>query len=166
VTTSPANAAPRSRLRRIESVGLVVVGVVMLVAVAAWLLFPSPSLPWTRIGWRLHAFGGPAFDPAMAQTTTEVKVYVASSPEGYIGDDVSWLATPAITYTPWGVIVTLHTSDSVPCGGKESRPLPGGGSVSCWYDVGEWVPVHLSEPLGGRALFDGSAFPPAARPYP
>lgn len=27
-------------------------------------------------------------------------------------DDDSWLATPAITYTPWSVTITLHTSDA------------------------------------------------------
>ena len=36
-----------------------------------------------------------------------------------------------------------------------------------FYDYwGLPVAVQLSEPLGGRALFDGATFPPAARPYP
>ena len=34
------------------------------------------------------------------------------------------------------------------------------------YLSGIYLPVHLSEPLGGRALFDGSSSPAAARPYP
>ena len=168
MTTSLAIAAPRTLLRRVARVGVMIFGVVTLVAVAAWLVFPSPSVPWERIGWRLQqeGFGGLGLDPTTAQTTTVVPVYVASWPEGYVGDDDSWLATPAITYTPWAVIVTLHTSDSFECAGKTARPLSGGASISCWYDTGGWVPVQLSEPLGGRALFDGSAFPPAARPYP
>lgn len=166
MTTSHAIAAPRTRLRHFARVGIMVVGVVMLVAVAAWLLLPSPSLPWERIGWQLDGFPGPAFDPTTAQTTTVIPVYIASWPAEYAADDDSWLATPAITYTPWGVIITLHASDSFGCAGKMARPLSGGASISCWYDTGGWVPVHLSEPLGGRALFDGSTLPPAARPVP
>ena len=80
---APHTAAPesRTRLRRFVSIGLVLVGVVMLVAVAAWLLLPSSSVPPVRfVGWKLvHDYGyiGPAFDPATAQTTTVIPVEVA-----------------------------------------------------------------------------------------
>jgi hypothetical protein len=174
MTTPSPPSAPRTGLRRFASVGLVVVGVLMLVGLAAWRLAPShPDLltlgadPSGRVGWTMASeLGGPAFDPTTAQTTTAIRVYVASWPSDYAADDDSWLATPAVTYTPWAVMITLHESDSFGCFGKMARPLPGGGLVSCWYDIGGWVPVQLSEPLGGRALFDGSASPPHARPYP
>ena len=78
---TPHTAAPesRTRLRRFVPIGLVLVGVVMLVAVAAWLLLPSSSVPPVRfVGWKLdYGYGGPAFDPATAQTTTVIPVEVA-----------------------------------------------------------------------------------------
>jgi hypothetical protein len=173
MTTPSTAAAPRTRLRRFASVGLVVVGVLILTGLAAWRLAPSqPNLLTLgadssgRVGWTMTSeLGGTALDPTTAQTMTAIRVYVASWPSDYAADDDSWLATPAVTYTPSAVMITLHESDSFGCFGKMARPLPGGGLVSCWYDIGGWVPVHLSEPLGGRALFDGSASPSQARPY-
>ena len=77
--------------------------------------------------------------------------------------DYSWL-TPAIASTPWSVTITLHTSDAYAnnpkCPGAGRGVLPVGVYLSPLY-----FPVHLNEPLGGRALFDGSQFPAAARPY-
>lgn len=69
--TSPAAAsAPRTRLRRYAPVGVVAVAVVIVVALAAWLLVPSPGFPSERLaGWRLnYGYLGPGFDPATAQT--------------------------------------------------------------------------------------------------
>ncbi len=152
-------SASRTRRRRFASVGLLVAGVVMVVVVAAWLLFPALSIPSARLmGWQLHGFNGTGFDPTTAQTTDVVRVAVAVWPTEYPATDDSWLATPAVTYTPWSVTITLHTSDSY-------ASLIA-GKIFGLYDTGGWVDVHLSEPLGGRALFDGSTFPPTARPYP
>jgi hypothetical protein len=160
VSTSDA-ARPRTR-RGLLSGGLVVIGAALLVSAAARLLLPS------GIEWQLHGYGGPGFDASTAQSTTVVPVYVASWPMEYGADDASWLATPSVTYTPWGVIISLHTSASLRCAGQAARALsPGVSASDCgWYDTGGWVAVHLSEPLAGRALFDGAALPPAARPYP
>jgi hypothetical protein len=44
VITSHAASAPRTRLRRIAPVGVVVVAAIIVVALAAWLLVPSPPL--------------------------------------------------------------------------------------------------------------------------
>lgn len=152
-----AAIAPRTKLRRFAPVGLVVVGTAMLVAVAAWLLFPSLSIPTSRlIGWQLQGFGGAGFDPTTAQTTTVIPIYVAQWPAEGPAQDGSWLATPAVTYTPWAVIITMQSSASYDCGPAK---------ICGWYDTGGWVEVHLTEPLGGRALFDGSKFPPESRPY-
>jgi hypothetical protein len=167
MTTPSTPSAPRTGLRRFAPTALVIVGVVTLVVVlAACLLFPSLLIPSSRLAeWQLSlGYGGPKFDPATAQTTTVIPLEVLR-PTCAPGDD-SWLGAPAITYTPWTVIITIHTNDAF------------GDITKCWtrdgtgqlivsnYDTGSYLPVHLSEPLGGRALFDGSKFPPAARPYP
>jgi len=156
---TPHTAAPesRTRLRGFVSIGLVLVGVVMLAAVAAWLLLPSSSVRF--VGWKLvyDYGGGLAFDPATAQTTTVIPVeaeWPACAPYG-----VSWLATPVVTYTPVSVTIQLRMTDTAAATCADSHNV---GT----YLSGVWLPVHLSEPLGGRALFDGSSSPPAARPYP
>ena len=157
---APHTAAPesRTRLRRFVPIGLVLVGVVMLVAVAAWLLLPSSVPPARFVGWKLdYGYIGPAFDPATAQTTTVIPVEVdwpACAPGG-----VSWLATPVVTYTPVSVTIQLRMTDTAAATCAD-RPVVG------TYLSGVYLQVHLSEPLGGRALFDGSSSPAAARPYP
>ncbi len=115
------------------------------------------------IGWELAVgLGRPNFDQAAAQTTTVVPVQVWWPACVELGDD-SWLI-PAVSYTRWSVTITLHTSDAYAnnpkCPGAGRGMLPVGFYLSPLY-----FPVHLNEPLGGRALFDGSQFPAAARPY-
>jgi hypothetical protein len=136
---------------------LMIAGVALLVgALAARLFFPALSIPSNRLtGWQMHGFLGQGFDPTTAQTTTVVRVAVAQWPVEFAQGDSSWLARPEVTYTPWSVTITLYTSDAFT-----------GQKVRGWFDTGGWVDVLLKEPLGGRALFDGSTFPPAARPYP
>ena len=148
-------------------VGALVVGFVVLVVVAAWLLVPSSSLPLSRfIGWQLGDgfLGTPKFDPTKAQTTTVIPIsvdWLECAPQ-----NDSWLASPEIIYTPSSVTITMYTTDAfaatTTCGGGNG----GKGNVGIMLDVGIPVEVHLSEPLGGRTLFDGGASPPAARPYP
>ena len=132
----------------------------MLVAVAAWLLLPSSSVPPVRfVGWKLdYGYGGPAFDPATAQTTTVIPVEVEWAPcvQGGLS---SWLATPVVTYTPVSVTIQLRMTDTAAATCAD-RPVVG------TYLSGVFLQVHLSEPLGGRALFDGSSSPAAARPFP
>ena len=108
VATSPAaDRAPLTRLQRIAGVGFGVVAVLIVLLLAAWLLFPALSIPSERlVSWR----GGPPSNAIAAQTTTAVRVE-ANRP-GCVSDAGAWLAPPAVTFTPWAVIITLHTSDA------------------------------------------------------
>jgi hypothetical protein len=129
---------------RLRGVALTLAGLV-LVGLAAWLLPPLATPADRSVGWELsHGFGGPAFDTTTAQTTTSIPM-VVDWPMCKGGD---WLAPPAIVYTPWSVTITMSARDI-----KFPK-----GQVG-WCLSGEHVDVRLSEPLGGRQLFDGSRFP-------
>ena len=146
-------------VRRFAPVGVAAAAVVIVVALAVQLLIPALLIPSSRlVEWQLTGFNGPDFDPTTAQTTDVIPVFVAAWPADYPATGDSWLATPAITYTPWSVTITLHTSDFY-----EAFIAKNGVA---FFDTGGWFKVQLSEPLGGRALSDGSKFPPDARPYP
>jgi hypothetical protein len=135
--------------------GMVVAGI-LVGALAALMLSPSRSIPSSRlVAWQLHGYGGPGFDATTAETTRVIRVAVAQWPAD--STNSSWLAAPVVTYTPSSVTITLHTSDAY-----EARTA---GKRVGFYDTGGWVEVALGEPLGGRALFDGSRSPAEARPY-
>jgi hypothetical protein len=174
-STTPIGAsAPRSGLRRIAP-GVALVALVIVGALAGWLFVSSESAlslpPERSVSWVLYDGFGPAtFDSSTAATTTSVTVRVGvpvciywnkSFPRG----DTSWLAPPTVTYTPSAVTITVQTNDAFDavkeCGGT----VNGRRSIGVVLDVYVSVRVQLSEPLGGRALFDGSTSPPAARPY-
>jgi hypothetical protein len=149
---APAGTA-RGRVGRAASL---VVGAVALVVVARLLIAPLPSD--RTLTWR----AGLDFDPAQTQTTT-VQLEVerpACAPDG-----TAWIGPPVVTYTPLAVFITVHMADSfsVPgCTGslgyQDGRlPLVGG------YLTGTYVDVHLTEPLLGRALFDGAGLLPEPR---
>jgi hypothetical protein len=141
----------------------------LVVAIAAWRLAPSHSSerlaylgpdPAGLVGWSLASGRGrPPFRPDAAQDATVVLVsavwWPACAPWDEGGD--SWL-TPEISYLPWAVTITLRTSDAF-----ASSVKCGNGFYDFW---GQSVEVHLSEPLGGRPLFDGSTSPSTAVPYP
>ena len=155
--------------RRSVRTGLVVVGIVMLVAaVATWWLAPFRSNdrlaylgpdPAGLVGWSLAPLGAP-FRPDAAQDATVVRVsadwWPACPPWDQGAGDDSWLM-PEISYLPWSVTITLRTSDAFASSGK-----CGQGFYDFW---GQGLEVHLSEPLGGRPLFDGSTSPSTAVPY-
>jgi hypothetical protein len=133
-----------------------VLGGVLVIALTAWLLAPGLLVPTPTVqsgqavGWELgHGFGGPKFDPVVAQTTTLIPMVVDHP--GCLNDR-DWLGEPAIAYTPWSVTITMQSR--VPfrttCGGS-------------WYLSGMYTQVQLSEPLAGRTLFDGSKSPPHPR---
>jgi hypothetical protein len=156
------------RRRHSVRTGLVVVGIVLLVAaVAGWRLatfYSSNRLHVLgpdaagMVGWSLASGdGGPAFRPGAAQDATVVLLsaawWPACAPWDQGGD--SWLA-PEVSYLPWSVTITLRTSDA----------FASVKSCNGFYDFwGQPVEVRLSEPLGSRPLFDGSTFPSTAKPY-
>jgi hypothetical protein len=158
VTTQPSVPAPRTRSRRLVVLGLVisvvVAGVLVVRPIFPALVYPSRQL----IRWDLELSPGEVrFDAVTAETTTRFAVaiwYPGSAPDP---PDTSWLE-PIITYTPWSVMITLHSRLSGPC---DTTTLPCVGRYLKTF----FIPIQLSEPLGGRALFDGSTFPPTARPY-
>ena len=151
--------------RRILPIAALLVGAFFLGIFAASRL--SSALSATSSAgtpWELAVgMGRPKFDQAAAQTTTVVPVQVWW-PACVELQDHSWL-TPAVSYTRWSVTITLHTSDAYAnnpkCPGAGRGVLPNVG----FYLSPLFFSVPLKEPLGGRALFDGSKFPAAARPY-
>jgi hypothetical protein len=63
------------------------------------------------------------------------------------------------------VTITLRTSAAHANDSKCSeRGADGRLQAVGYYMSPVFFPVQLSEPLGGRPLFDGSSFPAAARP--
>jgi hypothetical protein len=163
ITTPPATHIRRSRVRP----GLIVAGVLLLVAcLAAWLFAPSLLVaPSTPVRWQLVnpglgvtgvANGHLVFDEAATRAMTVIPVQMDWWPGDECPRRGDWLATPSIIYTPWSVTITMHTSS-----GFDPR------ACRSFYDFwGQPIEVRLSEPLAGRALFDGSTVPPAPRPYP
>ncbi len=158
------STTPRSRLHRVAPIGVVLV-VVVASALAGWPFMSSrsaePSVSW----------GAPGFRGATAETTTVVTVTVGR-PDCIYWDrtvprsDTSWLAPPVVSYTPTAVTITLQPSDAFEHADRCWSTVNGRRVLGYILDVYDSVRVQLSEPLRGRALFDGSTSPPAARPYP
>jgi hypothetical protein len=147
-----AASTPKKGVRRGASVGALLVGFVIIGALAAWLLAPSLLIPPHRsVDWQLRGFPGRVSDTT--PTLTTIEVFVHSWPTEYRQGDDSWLEQRVIE-TPVSVTITLYTTDAY-----ESLPWQGHG----WYDTGGAVMVHLRAPLGGRLLLDGSGFQPQPR---
>lgn len=156
--------APRIRRPRVFLAGIVLLAAALIFG--GWSVLTPKGTP---IGWQLanlHSVGGPRGWDTMDEAKGATVVYLRTDwwPACHPYDDgtgpfadSSWL-TPEITYTPWSVTITMRIKDSY-----HQNPECGRGFYDYW---GLPVAVPLSEPLGGRSLFDGSAFRPAARPYP
>ena len=154
MTTEPPVRAPRTGSRRLVILGLVI-AIIVGTALVVRTTFPALVYPsWQLVGWGLDTGGVSRSEWEKARTTNVlfVGIWVHGTPS--LPLDASYLQ-PLITYTPWSVIITLRDPHPVNCG---SLPCVGGYTTTIPY------PVQLSEPLGGRALFDGSSFPPQARP--
>jgi 2',3'-cyclic-nucleotide 2'-phosphodiesterase (5'-nucleotidase family) len=125
-------------------VTFVVVGAVAGALLAQWRLSSSRLVEW-HLG---------DLDPVTAQTATVIRIAIDEYPpeECYAPAD-SWLETPTITYTPSAVIITMHRTEAY------ARSHCRGFYTTNWSGT-----VQLSEPLAGRALFDGSSSPPDPRP--
>jgi hypothetical protein len=124
----------------------------------------SVALSSYTVAWQpAVGIGGPAFDPSTAEATTVVNVEVEWPACVSTGDN-SWLM-PEISYLPWSVTITLRTSAAYASNPKCSKTAADGELQTVGYYLSPLsFPVQLREPLGGRSLFDGSVFPPAARP--
>ena len=156
--------ATRVAARRVATAAFGLLAVLMVISVPVRLMVPAQSIPSGRLlSWQLNRIPGLGFDPAAAQTTTVVQIEVEHPYCLGMGTGAS-LEDPTVTYTPWSVVITMHMNETAGCSSQQaphqgSLPLVGG------YLTGLFVQVPLSEPLGGRMLFDGSSFPPGFRPY-
>ena len=118
-----------------------------------WLRIPSASLVSGRmVAWQVFL---PLFDAANAMTTV---VPIESVRPDCVPNDDSWFE-PVIAYAPVSVTIQLRVTDATPA----ACPVIVDGRMRIGSSF--HYAVHLSEPLGGRPLFDGSSFPAAARPY-
>ena len=139
---------------RVGRAGSVIVAVIAVMVVARLLVAPLPS--GRTLTWK-PGFGS---DPARADV-----VRVEVERPGCAPDGTGWLATPAVTYTPLAVFITVHMADTfnVPgctgSAGHQGDRLPLVGN----YLTGTYLDVQLTAPLGGRALFDGSGLLPEPR---
>jgi len=125
-------------------VTFVVVGAAAGALLAQWRLSSSRSLEW-HLG---------NLDPVTAQTATVIPIAIDEyPPEECYAPAGSWLETPTITYTRSSVIITMHKTEAY------AHAHCRGFYTTNWSGT-----VQLSEPLGGRALFDGSKFPADPRP--
>jgi hypothetical protein len=131
-------------------------GVALLVA-AVWYLPSSSVQPGRSVPWKLGNMSG-RFDPSAATTTTDIPIE-ASHPGCTPSSGGSWFDT-LVTYTPVSVTIQIRMTAAAAAKCANVGPLGGGEYLS-----GEQISVHLREPLGGRALFDGFMFPAVARPY-
>lgn len=143
------------------------------IAVAAWALIASNAvvptampLPGHSVSWQLdRGYGGPAFDPSTAMTTTVVPIevdYPTCIPDGH----AHWFDV-TVSYAPASVTIQVLMTPAAAnlCPSQKYPhvlgPLPEVGG----YLSGIYYAVQLREPLGGRALLDGGTLPPGPRPY-
>ena len=147
--------------RRLAVAAIGLLAVLLIISISVGLtglrLPPAPGAPIEAsqlLNWQRGGQGPKPSDPTVVSIEVE---HPACAPPG----PGPWIADPIIATTPWSVTITMHM-DLPSCQSQQtphegSLPLVGG------YLSGIIYQVHLGEPLGGRALYDGSSFPPAAR---
>ncbi len=154
--------ATRVAARRRATTAISLLAMLLLVSVPVRLLAPGPrppapgpAIPSSQLlNWQLAA-------GLLASNDTSAVTIEVEHPGCAPIEAGSWLADPIIAYTPWSVTITMHmnlpdcTSQQAPHEG--SLPIVGGYLMGILYEV------PLSEPLGNRALYDGSSSPPAER---
>ena len=124
-------------------------------AVAGYLFASSPRGP--ALPWSLRGIGG-ANSSAAAMDVADpnvVRVHIEQWPVEFDNGDDSWL-TKSVDEGGDTVTVTLRVSDNY-------RQRTEGQATIGWFDTGGWVTIELSQPLGDRALFDGSTSPATRR---
>jgi hypothetical protein len=159
-------AVARVRARRLATVGMGLLAVLVVFSLTVRFVAPGPPIASSRLlSWqRSSGFPGAGSDPATPQGT--VVTIEVEHPYCAPGDGTSWLAAPIVSSTPWSVTITMHMNDTPETANCSSTQAPHEGPLPIvgGYLTGIFVPVRLSEPLGFRMLFDGSSFPPQARP--
>jgi hypothetical protein len=154
--------------RRLATAAMGFLAVVLVLALAVQVVAPGPQIPSSRLlNWKLNSDAYGSRNAAAAQTTTAFTIEV-EHPYCPPIDTGRWLAEPIISYTPWSVTITMHMNDSVVGPKCFSQQTPHEGSLPLvgGYLTGIFFHVQLGEPLGGRALFDGSSSPPVERSLP
>lgn len=154
----------RVAIRRLATAGIGFMAVLTAISVPARLVAPAlllaPSRPLT---WELSRIAGSAFDDASVDTPTVIPIEV-QHPGCAPSEAGPWLGEPIISYTPWSVTITMQMNETVETAScfaqvRPSTELPLVGD----FLMGLVYRVQLSEPLGGRTLFDGSSLIPAER---
>jgi hypothetical protein len=159
-------AVARVRARRSATVGIGLLAVLMVFSLTVRFVAPGPLIPSSRLlSWQ-RSSGFPAAGPDPATPQGTVVTIEVEHPYCAPGDGTSWLAAPIVSSTPWSVTITMHMNDTPETASCSSTQAPHEGPLPIvgGYLTGIFVPVHLSEPLGFRMLFDGSSSPPQARP--
>ncbi|HYO44640.1 MAG TPA: hypothetical protein VES19_15685 [Candidatus Limnocylindrales bacterium] len=153
--TKPTGTA-RGRAHRAGRIGIGIVALLGVVVVARLLVAPLPSA--RTLSWKAGFGLGPA--PSLSNVIRIEVERPSCAPDGD-----AWIAKPVVTYTPVAVFITVRMADTfnVPgCTGamgfQDGRlPLVGG------YLTGTYLDVHLVQPLGARAVFDGAGLLPEPR---
>lgn len=164
--TTPHGASARRTRPALIAPGVLLVAFVIVGALAGWLFVSSrsPSVPPARLAeWQVSVSSdGTTLSRATAQTATAIPI--SFFPRYCTGVHSFARATPEISYTPEAVIVTVHVTESIvgSTDGDNTAYLP---TCALQYNTAVPAVIHLSEPLRGRTLLDGSTSPPAARPY-
>lgn len=157
--------AARVAVRRVATIAIGFLAVLLVISLSVQFVAPGLGIPSSRLlNWKLNSGVFGSGSAAAAQTTTVITIEVEHPVCIPVGGG-PWIADPIISSTPWSVTITMKMNDRpelAHCGSQQtpqegSLPLVGG------YLTGIFYAVQLGEPLGGRALFDGSSFPPAER---
>ena len=157
--------AARVAARRLATAAMGVLAILLVLSLSVYVVAPGAQIrPSRTLNWQLTGDAIKSVNAASVQTATVVSIEV-EHPVCPPNDTARWLDEPIISYTPWSVTITMHMNDAVvspKCSSQQtphegSLPLVGGYLMGILYDV------QLREPLGGRALFDGSSSPPAER---
>lgn len=157
--------AARVAARRLATAAIGVLAILLVVSLSVQLVAPGLLIPSSRLlNWHLNSGTSGSRNASAVQTTTVVGIEVEHPGCAPI-DGGRWIADPIVSYTPWSVTITMHMNDTPEVARCSSQQTPHEGSLPLvgGYLMGVLVTVHLTEPLGGRALFDGSSFPPAER---
>jgi len=157
-------AVGRLAAHRLVTVAMGFLAILLVISIALQFVGPGWQIPSSRLlNWKMNPVLG-SRNPDAVQTTTAFGIEV-EHPGCTPTSGGSWLADPIISYTPWSVTITMYMNDNVANCGSQQTPHEGSLPLVGGYLMGVLVPIHLSEPLGGRPLFDGSSFPPAERQF-